>query len=172
MGRQKRSAGFHCVRMLIRRFLVLVVVRHGLRRGEVFHGDAADAVAVHLGYRDSGGLRSRCFRPTVGMWPSCARRKPARVSTPASRGKTQWSWLPRSRRVVCRRGHGSGGGEQRRAADVELVFELADDLLQDVFGGDETDGGAELVDDDGDVAAALLKLLEELNRQAWSRERR
>ena len=53
--------------------------------------------------------------------------------------------------------------EERRAADVELVFELADDLLEDVFGGDEADGGTELVDDDGDVAAALLKLLEELD---------
>ena len=44
------------------------------------------------------------------------------------------------------------------AGDVELVFELADDLLEDVFGGDEADGGAELVDDDGDLAAALLEL--------------
>ena len=49
------------------------------------------------------------------------------------------------------------------AGDVELVFEFADDLLEDVFGGDDADGGAELVDDDGDVAAALLELLEELD---------
>ena len=49
------------------------------------------------------------------------------------------------------------------AGDVELVFELADDLLEDVFGGDDADGGAELVDDDGDLAAAVLELLEELD---------
>src|SRR5271170_1001446 len=59
--------------------------------------------------------------------------------------------------------HGSGGAEEWGLADVELVFELADDLLEDIFSGDEADGGAELVDDDGDVAAALLKLLEELD---------
>ncbi len=59
--------------------------------------------------------------------------------------------------------HDAGGAGERRAGDVELVFELADDLLEDVFGGDEADGGAELVDDDGDLAAALLELLEELD---------
>ena len=50
-----------------------------------------------------------------------------------------------------------------RAGDVELVVELADDLLERVFGGDDADGGAELVDDDGDLAAALLELLQELD---------
>ena len=50
-----------------------------------------------------------------------------------------------------------------RAGDVELVFELADDLLEDVFGGDDADGGTELVDDDGDLAAALLELLQQLD---------
>ena len=59
--------------------------------------------------------------------------------------------------------HRSRGAEERRPADVELIFEFADDLLEDVFGGDEADGGAELVDDDGDVAAALLKLLKEFD---------
>src|SRR5271154_3269420 len=60
-------------------------------------------------------------------------------------------------------GHRSGGAEQRGFADVELVFELADDLLEDVFGGDEANRAAELVDDDGDVATALLKLLKKLD---------
>ena len=50
-----------------------------------------------------------------------------------------------------------------RPADVELVFELADDLLEDVFGGDQADGRAEFVDNDGDLAAALLKLLQEFD---------
>ena len=60
--------------------------------------------------------------------------------------------------------HDAGGVEEGGACgDVELVFELADDLLEDVFGGDDADGGAELVDDDGDVAAAFLELLEELD---------
>ena len=56
---------------------------------------------------------------------------------------------------------GLESGRLRRG--VELVFELADDLLEGVFGGDEADGGAELVDDDGDLAAALLELLQELD---------
>ena len=49
------------------------------------------------------------------------------------------------------------------AGDVELVLELADDLLERVLGGDDADGGAELVDDDGDLAAAFLELLQQLD---------
>ena len=49
------------------------------------------------------------------------------------------------------------------AGDVELVFQLADDLLERVLGGDDADGGTELVDDDGDLAAALLKFLQQLD---------
>ena len=61
-------------------------------------------------------------------------------------------------------GHDAGCAEECGfAGDVELVFELADDLLEGVFGGDDADGGAELVDDDGDLAAALLELLQELD---------
>ena len=60
----------------------------------------------------------------------------------------------------------AGGAEEIGfAIDIELVFELADDLLEDVFGGDDADGGAELVDDDGDLAAAFLKFLEEIDGQ-------
>lgn len=60
-------------------------------------------------------------------------------------------------------GHDAGGAEEGGAGDVELVVHLADDLLEDVFGGDDADGGTEFVDDYGDVAAALLELLEEFD---------
>ena len=59
--------------------------------------------------------------------------------------------------------HGSRGAEERRPADVELVFKLADDLLEHVFCGDETNGRTELVNHNGDVAATLLKLLQQLD---------
>ena len=72
--------------------------------------------------------------------------------------------MPRSRKggAAVER-HRTGGAEERRPADVELIFELSDDLLEDILRGDEADGGAELVDDDSDVAAALLKLLQQFD---------
>ena len=41
-------------------------------------------------------------------------------------------------------------------------MEFAGELFDGVFGGDEADGGAVLVDDDGDFAAALLELEDEV----------
>ena len=38
--------------------------------------------------------------------------------------------------------------------DVELVFDFADQLLEDIFDGDDAGGGAELIDDDGEMALA------------------
>ncbi len=55
-----------------------------------------------------------------------------------------------------------GGGENCLCGDVEFVFYLADELLDGVFDGDEADGGAEFVDDDGEMAAALLEFVQEV----------
>jgi hypothetical protein len=108
--------------------------------------------------------KSTCS-PSAGMWPSLASRKPARVSTPASRGNFQRSCVTRSRRLALpsssRPPSLAGSGRLRRG--VELVFQFADDLLEDVFRGDQAERGAELVDDDGDLAAALLELLQQLD---------
>jgi hypothetical protein len=43
-------------------------------------------------------------------------------------------------------------------------------LLEEVFGGNDADCRSELVDDDGDVAAALLKLLEEFDGELGLRD--
>ena len=60
--------------------------------------------------------------------------------------------------------HDAGGVEEGGAGgEVEFVVELAGELFDGVFGGDEADGGTVLVDDDGDLAAALLELLEEFD---------
>ena len=48
----------------------------------------------------------------------------------------------------------------RRLLDVVLVADLADDLLENVLDRDDAGGAAELVDDDGDVRAARLKVAE------------
>ena len=61
-------------------------------------------------------------------------------------------------------GHDAFGVEAGSAGrDVELVFQFADDLLQGIFGRDDADGGAELVHDDRDLAAAGLKVLEQFD---------
>ena len=52
---------------------------------------------------------------------------------------------------------------ERAGGEVKLVIELADHLLQNVFRGNEADGGTELVDDDGQVVATALEVLEELH---------
>ncbi len=43
-------------------------------------------------------------------------------------------------------------------------------LLERVFDGDEADGGTEFVDDDGDVAAALLEFLEQIEDELGFRD--
>ena len=48
------------------------------------------------------------------------------------------------------------------AGRVELVFELAGELLDSVFCGDQADGGAIFVNDDGHVAAALLEVADQV----------
>src|SRR6185312_9491466 len=55
-----------------------------------------------------------------------------------------------------------GGGEDFFGGDVEFVFHFTDELLDGVFDGDEAGGGAELVDDNGEMAAAVLKLVEQV----------
>ena len=55
------------------------------------------------------------------------------------------------------------GGQWETARGVKLVFELADDLLQYIFCRDEAERGAELIYDDGNLAAALLELLQQLD---------
>src|SRR5271170_6523674 len=154
-----------CACVSFGRFRGVGCVEGSVRRREVFHGDAADAVSGHFGDleaaafvvdalardRDVAELREEEARE--GLDSCLTREDPVElVAEVAKSGRSVED-------------HGSGGGEQRRAADVELVFELADDLLQDVFGGDETDGGTKLVDGDGDVSAAFLKLLQELDRK-------
>src|SRR5690606_29764101 len=42
---------------------------------------------------------------------------------------------------------------------VELVFDVADDLLQDVFHGDQPGNAAVFVDDDGQVVAAAAEVV-------------
>ena len=56
---------------------------------------------------------------------------------------------------------GIAGGE-RWLGLVELVFDFADQLREDVFDGDHAGGGAEFVDDDGEMALALLELHQEV----------
>ena len=46
---------------------------------------------------------------------------------------------------------------------VALTPPVNDDLLEGVFGGDDADSGTELVDYDGDLAAAFLELMQELD---------
>ena len=56
----------------------------------------------------------------------------------------------------------AGGGEDGEGGGVELVFQFAGKLLDGVLGGDQSDRGAVLVDHDGDLAAALLEVAEEI----------
>src|SRR6185437_1029594 len=55
-----------------------------------------------------------------------------------------------------------GSGEDFFGGDVEFVFHFTDELLDGVFDGDEAGGRAELVDDNGEMAAAILKLVEQV----------
>ncbi len=59
--------------------------------------------------------------------------------------------------------HDAGGIGERRPGDIELVVNLTDDLFEDIFRRDETDGGSKLIDDDGDLAAMLLKVLQKFD---------
>src|SRR5580704_13894015 len=134
-----------------------------LRCSEVFDDDAADAMAGHPGDREAAAFVLNAL--AHGGDVAELREEKAGESLDAGfarKGPVQLvAEVTKSGAAIER--HGTRGAEERRPADVELVFELADDLLEDVFGGDEADGGTELVDDDGDVAAALLKLLKKLN---------
>jgi len=131
--------------------------------GDVFDVDAADATAGHLGnlvaaafvleaFADGGDVAEMCEEKAGESFDAgFAGKSPVELVAEVAEGGA----------AIER--HRSRGAQQRRPADVELVFKLADDLLEDVFCGDEADGGAELVDDDGDVAAALLKLLKQFD---------
>ena len=128
-----------------------------------FYGDAADAAAGHLGYRVAAASVGDAFAgggdvADVGEeeagegFDACfSGEGPVELRAEVSEG------------CAAVDGHDAGGAKEGRAGDVELVVKLADDLLEDVFGGDDADGGTELVDGDGDVAAALLEFLEELD---------
>src|ERR1700722_13547013 len=48
--------------------------------------------------------------------------------------------------------------------DVEFIFDVADQLLKNVFDGDYAGGGTELVDYDGEVAAALFEFIQQLRQ--------
>jgi len=100
-----------------------------------------------------------------GQVTELIRRKPARVSTPASRGNVQPSCVPRSRRVVLpsRTMRPSALRPAALLAMSNFVFELADDLLEDVFGGHNPDRRPEFVDDHRDLAAAFLEFLQEFD---------
>ena len=49
-----------------------------------------------------------------------------------------------------------------RAGSSNSSFEFSGELLDGVFNGDEADGGSEFVDDDGELAAALLEVADEV----------
>ena len=90
--------------------------------------------------------------------------KPARVSTPPSRGRLHWVCVSRSRRFTppSISSAPEAGGEQPARGVVELVFEFARQLLDGVLGGDQADSRAILVHHDGHVAAALLEFADEV----------
>src|SRR5712671_4747728 len=46
---------------------------------------------------------------------------------------------------------------------IELIFDVADQLLEDVFHRDHSGGGTELVDHDREMAAALLEFREQFS---------
>src|ERR1035437_2127033 len=58
--------------------------------------------------------------------------------------------------------YSASGGEGGEGGGVELIFQFAGKLLDGVLGGDQADRGAVLVDHDGDLAAALLEVAEEV----------
>jgi hypothetical protein len=99
-----------------------------------------------------------------GMWPRRMSRKPARVSTPPSRGRLHCICVSRSRRftppsissaplAVVSTGT---AGESNSSSNSPVK------LLDGVFGRDQADGGAVFVHDDGHVAAALLEVADQI----------
>jgi len=56
----------------------------------------------------------------------------------------------------------AGGGEDGAGGVVEFVVEFAGELFDGVLDGDQADGRAVLVDDDGQLAAALLEFLDQI----------
>ncbi len=153
-----QRAGLHAVASLALRIRALSGRSDGL------DGDAADAAAGHLGDGVAAAVVLDAFAyggdvAEVGeeesgqrLDASFAREDPVELGAEVAEGGA----------AVER--HGSGRAEEMAArSDVELVVEFADDLLQRIFGSDEADGRAELVDDDGDLAAALLKLLQQFD---------
>lgn len=56
----------------------------------------------------------------------------------------------------------AGGGEDGTRGVVEFVVELAGELFNGIFYGDDADGGTVFVDDDGHLAAALLEFLNQI----------
>ncbi len=49
--------------------------------------------------------------------------------------------------------------------DVELIFDFADQLLQHVFDADHAGGRAELIDHHGEMAAAVLELVQQIGQR-------
>ena len=91
--------------------------------------DPVAAAFVCQGFANGGDVTElREEEAGEGLYAWLARERPAKLIAEVAEGGA----------AVER--HGPRGAEERRLADVELVFELADDLLKDVFGGDEADG--------------------------------
>ena len=107
--------------------------------------------------------RRRPVAPGIGTRPSAWASRPPTVST-SSVGQLDVEQLAE---VLDRQPGGDPDRAvvellDRRALDVVLVGDLADDLLEDVLDGDQAGGAAVLVDDDRDVGAGRLHLAQQV----------
>ncbi len=98
-----------------------------------------------------------------------ARTNPARVSNPASRGRSQAILGFQVADVDRAFQHQHGLILQRGLArgDIEFVFDIADQLLQNVFYRDDSGGGSELVHHDREMAAALFEFGQQFRQEPW-----
>jgi hypothetical protein len=127
-----------------------------------FNADATNAVPIHLENRKTAAIvldgfstvrnaaEAREQESGKGFYAAFAGKAPAHLSFEIAEIDAAVE------------DEASGGGGEDLFGNVEFVFDLADELLDGVFDSDKTDGGSEFVDDDGEMTAPRLELVQEV----------